>query len=131
MENAEWKAGKKDILLIAGILAVAICAGILLEGYRRSTTREPVAVVTVNGGEYGRYPLDQDREERIELPDGSYNIMVIADGTVDVSDASCPDRICVNHKKISKRNESIICLPNQVVVQIENGEDAGLDAVVN
>lgn len=131
MENAEWKAGKKDILLIAGILAVAVCSGLLLEGYRRSTTREPVAVVTVNGGEYGRYPLDQDREERIELPDGSYNIMVIEDGTVDVSDASCPDRICVNHKKISKRNESIICLPNQVVVQIENGEDAGLDAVVN
>lgn len=131
MENAEWKAGKKDILLILGILAVAVCSGLLLEGYRRSTTREPVAVVTVNGREYGRYPLDQDREERIELPDGSYNIMVIEDGTVDVSDASCPDRICVNHKKISKRNESIICLPNRVVVQIENGEDAGLDAVVN
>lgn len=131
MENAEWKAGKKDILLIAGILAVAVCSGLLLEGYRRGTTREPVTVVTVNGEEYGRYPLDQDREERIELPDGSYNIMVIEDGTVDVSDASCPDRICVNHKKISKRNESIICLPNQVVVQIENGEDAGLDAVVN
>ena len=131
MENTDWKAGKRDILLIAGILAVAVCAGLLLEGYRRISTKEPVAVVTVNGVEYGRYPLDQDRTERIELPDGSYNIMVIEDGTVDVSDASCPDRICVNHNKISKRNESIVCLPNRVIVQIENGEDAGLDAVVN
>ena len=131
MENTDWKAGKRDILLIAAILAAAVLGGILLEGYRRISTREPVAVVTVNGEEYGRYPLDQDGTERIELPDGSYNIIVIEDGTADISDASCPDRICVSHRKISKRNESIICLPNRVVVQIKNGEDAGLDAVVN
>ena len=37
-------------------------------------------------------------------------------------EADCPDQICVNHLAISRDGESIICLPNKVVIAIEAGD---------
>ena len=44
--------------------------------------------------------------------------------------ADCPDQICVNHRPVSRNGESIICLPNEVVVSVKGGEEAELDGVV-
>lgn len=120
---------KNDWILIIGLIAIAVVIGVgytLLQG---NATENAVAVVSIDGKEYGRFPLDKDCEERIELEDGSYNILVIKDGKADMTEASCPDKICVNHRNISKKNESITCLPNKVIIEIENGEDSDLDAV--
>ena len=43
--------------------------------------------------------------------------------------ADCPDQICVHQRAISKNGESIICLPNKVVVSIEGAEDSQIDVV--
>lgn len=122
---------KNDILLVAILLAAALAAWLGLRMYQENGTKEPVAVVTIDGAEYGRFPLEQERTERIALPDGSYNLLVIREGEADVTEASCPDGICVHHKNISRQGEAIVCLPNKVVVEIQNGEAADVDAVAN
>ncbi len=45
--------------------------------------------------------------------------------------ADCPDQLCVNQKPVSKNHESIICLPNRVVVEVESKEESEYDAVTN
>ena len=57
--------------------------------------------------------------------------MKIKDGEADMISADCPDKLCVHQKAISKDGESIICLPNQVVVEIESSESSEYDAVTN
>jgi hypothetical protein len=37
----------------------------------------------------------------------------------------------VDHKTISKNKETIVCLPNKVIVEIVGGEDVEMDAVAN
>ena len=44
---------------------------------------------------------------------------VIKDGFVYMKDPSCKNQICVNTRKISSKGESIICLPNRVVIEIK------------
>lgn len=51
--------------------------------------------------------------------DTGTNTVIIKDGTVYVSDATCKNQICVNTGKISKKGESIVCLPNKVIVEIK------------
>lgn len=41
--------------------------------------------------------------------------------------ADCKDKICKNHKEISKSNESIICLPNKVEVTVISDKSEDVD----
>lgn len=127
----EEKNTKNDILLIGGGLILALIIYFLMSFFQGQATHDARAVVTVDGKVYGSYPLATDVVERIELPDGRYNLLEIKDGKADVTEASCPDGICVRHRAVSKQSQSIVCLPNKVVVEIESGEDAELDAITN
>ena len=116
---------KNDFILIIAILLVA---GAVFLGYHNFQQQGPGFVkVTVDGELYGTYSLEENRE--IEINDTNH--LLIQDGQADVTWADCPDKICVNQRAISASKESIICLPNQVIVEIVGGEDAKLDAVAN
>ena len=119
---------KNDLFLIGGLLLISLVLGIGLSLYKKNATEEaPAAVVTIDGIEYGTYPLDEDRVERIDIGDGEYNILEIKDGEAFMSEASCPDQICVLHSHIRYTGESIVCLPHKVLVEIINGEVNDLD----
>ena len=62
----------------------------------------------------------------------SYNLISFLDGMVVMEAADCKDQICVHHKPISLKGESIICLPHKIVVEFASGEntDEPLDGVV-
>ena len=68
-----------------------------------------------------------------------YNTVEIKDGKVSVSEASCKNQICVKHSSISHSGESIVCLPNRLVVRIDSrdgdsekdGEGDGYDTVTS
>lgn len=50
--------------------------------------------------------------------DTGTNTVVIKNGAVYMESASCKNQICVATGKISKKGETIVCLPNKVVVEI-------------
>ena len=107
---------------------ISLVLGVGLNFYKQGTTEDaPAARVTIDGIEYGTYPLDVDVEERIELGDGEYNVFAIKDGTAYVTEASCPDQICVMHAHIKYNGETIACLPHKLVVEIINGEVSDID----
>jgi hypothetical protein len=58
---------------------------------------------------------------------GGTNLLIIQDGEAWVEEASCPDGLCKNMGKISQVGQSVICLPNKVVVEIldKEGEVSG------
>ena len=106
---------RNDIILLVSILlvcALALCALFLA----LSGTGDTV-VVTVDGEEYARLPLNTDTELLITTEDGS-NLLVIKDKEAYIKEASCPDKICVRTGKASELR-SIVCLPNRVSVSIE------------
>lgn len=82
--------------------------------------------VTVNG-EVTTYALAEDRRLTLKHDGTAYNTLVIQNGEVFMEEASCPDQICVHHKAISKNGESIICLPNEVYVEVESGKENIID----
>ncbi len=122
---------KNDVILIAGLLLAALAAFGGISWYLAADTQKAEAVVEVDGQEKGRYPLDQDTSVEIQLEDGSYNLLEIKDGRADITEASCPDKICVDHRPVSRRGESLVCLPNKVVVEIENGQEAEVDGMTH
>ena len=119
-ESGKKKRRRADLLLIAALL---LTAALLLFWQIRTRQQGARAVVYVNGVEEASYPLDVPIKVRLETEDGSsFNELVIGDGTADVTDAGCPDKLCVHMHPISHTGESIICLPNRLEVRIEGGE---------
>ena len=116
---------RKDLILIAVILIAALAGFFIV---RKAQSGEGARVViTVDGKTYGTYSPDEHRT--IEIKDDlGYNKVVIADGTADVTQADCPDKICVDHAPISRDRETIICLPHKLVVEVKGGEASEIDA---
>ncbi len=78
------------------------------------------AVIIVDGAEYARYKLSSNFSEIIEIKTQfGYNKLEINDGKVRMLDASCEDRLDVKAGVIEKVNETLICLPNRLLVTIQ------------
>ena len=112
------KKHRNDLILIAVLLAAA---GIAFGsgGY---------AVVVQDGKEVATYPLNVDTSVTINSPTG-FNTLVIKDGKADVTDADCPDKLCVNQHSISYDGETIVCLPNKLVVKIVSEVESDVDII--
>lgn len=65
--------------------------------------------------------------------EGEYNLFMCSkDGTVQMLAASCPDKICVNHRAIKAAYENIICLPHRLtlgIISVRESETEGLDGI--
>ena len=126
------KNKRKNDIMIFGIL---ILTALVLLGFRSFFTKEGgTAIVTVNGTEFGSYDLQENQTIDIHMTKGSdgrvcENTVIIEDGEVHMGSANCPDRLCVKQGSVTKVGESIICLPNRVVVTIQGGEEGAYDGI--
>ena len=69
-------------------------------------------------GHVRTYPLDEDREIAL-----GHLTVRIEDGAVWVEHADCADRTCERTGKITRAGQSIVCLPNGIVVKIVGKSD--------
>ena len=119
------KMKKMDLILVFTVLVLAI-GGLLV--YNMLGQKEAGRVVVeVDGEVFGEYKLFENQEVLIN----ETNILLIENGVVNMYEANCPDQICVKHVPISKNGETIVCLPNKVVVTVKEAAIGELDAVVN
>ena len=109
------KKYKKDILLLSFLILAGLMVAIFT--YKGEAVGKET-VVTIDSREYGTYPLDQDISVEIPGYHGGVNILTIKNKTVSITDADCPDKLCVKTGSIKSINETIICLPHRVVVRI-------------
>lgn len=116
---------KADILLAFALAVIGVGASIWISSYSTAGNR---VVIESDGRTYGSYPLSANR--MITVTHGNHsNTVRIQDGTVSVTEASCHNQVCVKHKAIHTTGESIICLPNKMVVKITGKGDSEYDGI--
>ena len=118
---------KKDIVLMIIILVVAGSCVLFVTWIIGEKSADYITV-KVNGKIEGVYSLADDQE--IVLNNGS-NVLKIKNGEADMIRADCPDQLCVKQKAVSKNKESIICLPNKIIVEVDSHQNSQYDAVSN
>lgn len=108
---------KNEIALVTVILLIAAAFFI----GTRLAARKPAAIVevSVNGTITHEFPLNLEEDFIIQSGDSGKNHLVIKDGRAEITEATCPDKICVEHAAISESGQTIVCLPNKVVVTIK------------
>ncbi|MEF2877256.1 MAG: NusG domain II-containing protein [Blautia sp.] len=106
---------KRDFILIGVVLVLALLLWLLPRALGFfSVQGEKQVRITVEGELYGIYDLQE--EQTIEINDS--NLCRIQDGEVNMTEADCPDKLCMHQGPISISGETIVCLPNKVVIEI-------------
>ena len=57
----------------------------------------------------------------ITTPNG-HNTIVIKDASIAVTDADCPDKVCVKTGFASQNGDVIACLPHKLIIEVKGGE---------
>jgi hypothetical protein len=118
------KIKKADLLLTGGIIAFGCILGLIILLTRHEGN---IAQVRVDGVIIENFPITDNLTYKISGVNGGTNLLIIQDGEAWIEEATCPDGLCKNMGKISQVGQSIICLPNKVVVEILNKEGEASD----
>ena len=121
-----WKVTKGDIVLVAAVLGIAAVGALCLYAFGGAGSE---AVVEVAGERVAVLPLTQDATFEVTQDGRVTNTVTVQNGRVAVSEADCPDQICVHHRAIAQNGESIVCLPNKVIVTVQSGDKEKTDGV--
>ncbi len=117
-----------DIILIILIALAAVILSVIITSYdsykvKGSEEKGKKLVIYADGEIEESYPLNEDRV--IEI--GESNVCEIKGGEVKMISADCPDQSCVRSKAISGHGETIVCLPNKIILQIKEADTAHPD----
>lgn len=117
---------KTKVILLLLLAAVAASAAWLLLGGKGA--RAPIARITWDGVLLEEFDLNQvDEPYTYTFKYGSEtNTVTLEQGRVCISEANCPDQICVHQGWISDSTVPIVCLPHKLIIEIVDG-GGGLD----
>ena len=120
--------GRNDLIFFLVVIGLIF---IISVGIRMIPKKNGVyLVVTIDNQIYGSYSLEKDQQIDIKDSDGVItNSIGISNGKVSMIEANWPDQICMHHKEIEYGNETIICLPNKVILSIESTENSKIDVI--
>lgn len=111
---------KGDKFLIVFVVLLAIVSTLFIRRQGFSSAGKYISV-QVNGNEIKKIIFDRKiigNTITIQT-DYGYNLIEIGDEKVRVIEADCADKIDVKQGYISRIGETIVCLPNKMVVEIK------------
>lgn len=141
--STKKKKYKADIVLFIAVIAVCVLGLVIIRA-----NQEPglTARIMGDGKLITTIPLDDDRLYILECDTNGYTVRDISDNELDdlkkdgfgyndtsdyyvnilsvdasgieVLDANCRDKICVEHSIIYNTGETIICLPHKLVIEV-------------
>ncbi|MCY6372663.1 NusG domain II-containing protein [Clostridium ganghwense] len=126
---------KKSDFIIA--IFILIIAGTFLginkyrSNFIKQNSSQLYAEIYVEGKLYKKVPILKN-EQVIEIEnEHGKNMIKIHDNGVEMIDADCLDKICVQTGFKKEVSETIVCLPHQVVVEIKGNMEGKVDAISN
>lgn len=121
MKNLKWAA-------VFFLLVIACIATVVL---RQSLSPTAKSAKIIQNGEVIREVIlqsDTPYEFTITSPEGGYNTVRVEHGKIGITEADCPDKLCVRQGLISSGAMPVVCLPHRLSIIID-GENNGVDAV--
>lgn len=114
----ELKPKPLDALVVLAVLLLGVAAAWLTYGGENSGAL--TATVKHRGQVVARVELSSLTEEKTVSIDGAYHLTVTIDRTgAAVTDSDCPGQDCLHTGRITRAGQSIVCLPEQVIVTLE------------
>lgn len=130
---------KYDLLVVAAVLALAVCLGARFRGGLGAAPVQNLAVVVeIDGQESDRFALADVMTESRTYTNNGVTLTVAGCAIIEqdtetlgvrVTQSNCPTQDCVHTGQISRAGQSIVCLPARIVITLV-GASADYDVIV-
>lgn len=117
-------SNKKLILIFVSIFIVFSVGFLVINS---TEINSEIVQIKVNGELHKELNVNEEGMFVIKTNDG-HSIVNVKNKEVFVVEATCPDKICVRHGKLLNKYDSIVCLPNKIVIEYKNNQ-SDIDAV--
>lgn len=114
----------KEIIIIFLITTACIIALLFINNSQNGK----YAVISVDGAEILKISLSENKQN-ITLENTENIVFEVKNGEIFVAHTDCPDEICLKTGAISRKGQTIVCLPKKITVKII-GTDSDADVVV-
>ena len=115
------------IALVGGLLALSLLTCVIV----KQTAAGGTAKIWQDGVLIDTIDLNAVTEPysiTVTAADGGVNVIRVEHGRICVTEADCPDGVCVAQGWISDSSTPIACLPHGLIVEVV-GSDGGVDSV--
>lgn len=116
--------------LRADLIVIVVCLALCLVPWLWLSRSAPdAAYVRIScDGQVSVYALSEPRT--LDLCSNGYHLSVAitADG-VQVTDADCPDRVCVHTGRIATAGSAVVCVPARVSVSLVSDGEGEYDVI--
>ena len=119
---------KGDYIVISLLLTLFIVMSVKINSSYIDTDDKYVSV-QVNGEEIKQITISEELKTYPIRTSFGLNVLQIKNKKVKIIEASCPDKIDVKFGEIDKVGQSIICMPNRLIIQIKSNKPNELDVV--
>ena len=118
--NKFWVLILLAVLLASSVAALAVCSA-----------PAAWAHISLDGINVESVDLSSVFQPRAQMLESSYgfNVVDIENGRIRVSEADCPDRLCIRQGWAGGGAIPIVCMPNRLVISFNGGNEQGIDAV--
>ena len=133
---------KPSDFILAGLIGLIAVAFLVAQGNPTPSSESPAVatvIVEVSGKETHAIPFSEvSSSQMLKIQAGvdqCATLEILGSGKARIVESTCPDKVCINMGWITRSGQVIVCLPNRIVVRIENSgtisDDAnsGLDAI--
>ncbi len=114
------------IIIAAAALALAALSALLLTRHGEGTVVQIIQDDTVIR-EIDLSRVTKEYSFTVDSPYGGSNTILVQPGRICVSDADCPDRICVHQGWLTDDPVPIVCLPHRLIIALKDPAQAGSD----
>ena len=119
---------KRNTVLFLIILFLIIGIGFLIQRYYFGKSGIS-AIIEQDGETVAELNLNKNTEFVLNDGKGGSNTITVQNGHISVTEANCPDLVCVRTGAISQTGEVIACLPHKLIITISSDQTDSLDSL--
>lgn len=123
--HPSYKKVAQTLIILIILIVISSIVSLIFLYFSSISADNYVASIYQDGTLIQRIPLDQNTPSySFEITGNNsntsyYNIIEIRSDSIGITDANCPDKLCVEQGFIHNSLLPITCLPNHLVIQIE------------
>ena len=122
---------KMDLDILVVLVTVSFIPNLIYSNVVSKNNKNLYATIKVNGKVHTTIDLPVAFEKRLSIStDHGNNTIVINGNEIKILDADCKDELCIRQGSISKVGKTLICLPNELIIEIKGDEYDSSDDLI-